>query len=475
VSAALLVRHPPGYEPERRYAYAVTLSELLGLETELVAEDRPDVEITLADGSSDVRLAVADVLFSTPRGQWLTAASLPPRPLERVGLAQLGLQLHPVVDPLPLLYGQGRLEVAPGGSGSRLQIDVFGGLFFLLSRYEELVFGQRDLHDRYSAAGSLAGEEGLLDRPLANEYVEVLWAVLSRLWPRLERRPRRFTLRVSHDVDLPLCRVPLAHARRQALRDLRREHAPLVAARRVATAALGSRLSPEHDLYNTFDFLMRESEALGLRAAFYFFAGNTAGDIDGDYRLDEPWIRRLLREIHDRGHEIGLHASYGTYRDADAIRTEFEALKTACVAIGVEQEAWGGRQHYLRWANPETWQAWDDAGLAYDSTLGFADHAGFRSGICSEYPVFNLRARRALRLRERPLVVMDASLLEYQRLSLEAAAEEILRLQTIVQRFGGDLTLLWHNDRVLSRRARRAFSRSLSAVGGEPATTVRRT
>ncbi len=449
------------------------MAEFLGLSAELVLDDRRDVEITLAGDSSGARLHVADVLFATAENDWLTEASLPRRPLARTYLHQIGGQSLPVAEPLPVLYGDGEPLVA-GELQVRLGIDVFGAAFFLLSRYEELASVTRDSQDRFSAAGSLAYEERLLDRPLVNEYVELLWTLLSRLWPRLRRCRRKATLRLTHDVDLPLCRIPLSEARRLARRDLRREHAPLVALRRLATAALGGKVPPRHDLYNTFDLLMRESESLGVQSAFYFMACNTGGAIDGNYRLDDPWILHLLREISNRGHEIGLHPSYNTFRDPDAVRTEFQSLMAACAAAGVEQEELGGRQHYLRWANPITWQSWEDAGLAYDSTLGFADHAGFRAGTCYEYPVFNLASRRSLRLRERPLIVMDASLLEYQRMPLEAAADEIVRLNSVVKRFDGEMTVLWHNDRLLSRRARRAYHRAITGAARTPAGVVRR-
>lgn len=45
--------------------------------------------------------------------------------------------------------------------------------------------------------------------------------------------------------------------------------------------------------------------------------------------------------------------------------------------------------HYLRWGHPTTLQAWNDAGMDYDSTLGYADSPGFRCGTCFEYPAFN--------------------------------------------------------------------------------------
>ena len=43
--------------------------------------------------------------------------------------------------------------------------------------------------------------------------------------------------------------------------------------------------------------------------AFYFIAGGNHPN-DAWYRIDQPVIRRLLRRIHERGHEIGIHFSY---------------------------------------------------------------------------------------------------------------------------------------------------------------------
>ena len=138
---------------------------------------------------------------------------------------------------------------------------------------------------------------------------------------------------------------------------------------------------------------------------------HTAGEIDGVYSMDDPWIRRLLKKIHDRGHEVGLHLSYNTFRIL--IRRALNLSgSTGMYGEGIDQKVWGGRQHFLRWENPTTWQNWEDAGLDYDSTLGLSHHTGFRCGTCFDYPVFNLVTRTALKLRERPLIVMDSALLE---------------------------------------------------------------
>ena len=207
---------------------------------------------------------------------------------------------------------------------------------------------------------------------------------------------------------------------------------------------------------------MSMSEKRSLRSSFNFIPANTAGAIDGSYTLDDPNIRRLLVAIAERGHEIGFHPGYATFDDPEGTRQDFLRLRAVCDELGIDQPEWGGRQHYLRWRNPTTWQNWDDAGLDYDSTLSFASRAGFRCGVCYEYPVFNLITSERLRLRERPLVVMDASLLSYQRLRPDQAVEQIEKLKERCRRVNGEFTLLWHNDRLLSRRARQAYDRAIS-------------
>ena len=358
-------------------------------------------------------------------------------------------------------------------NGQCLEIgfDLFGGAFFLLTRYEEVARPVRDRHDRFPATASVAYRAGFLDRPVVNEYVELLWQCLQRLWPRLERRPRSPRILLSHDVDWPV--VTLRRSRPQTIRaaagDLVRRRDWRLAVDRWRSWGAVRAGDWDADVGNTFDFIMSESERHGLSSAFNFIAGHSAGAIDGAYTLDDPWIRSLLRRIHDRGHEIGLHPSYNTYLDPERTKAEFARLREACQDLGIEQAVWGGRQHYLRWRNPQTWQNWADAGLTYDSTLGFADEIGFRGGVCYEYPVFNLLTRQRLDLVERPLIVMDATLLgDSDRpggsVSPAAAIAQIVALSDRCRQFDGDFTLLWHNTWLLQESQKAAYQECLGML-----------
>jgi len=153
-------------------------------------------------------------------------------------------------------------------------------------------------------------------------------------------------------------------------------------------------------------------------------------------------------------------------KDLARTRAEFEVLLRVADKLHIVQDRWGGRQHYLRWENPVTWQIWDEVGLDYDATLGFADHVGFRCGTCREFPVFDLKARKSLRLHERPLIVMDGTLLapQYMALQPEQALGWIEHLSNVCCCFGGTFSLLWHNTSLIERWQRELYLEALGVV-----------
>lgn len=93
-----------------------------------------------------------------------------------------------------------------------------------------------------------------------------------------------------------------------------------------------------------------------------------------------------------------------------------------------------------------------------------ADHAGFRCGTCHEFPVFNLRTRKMLELRERPLIAMDTTLENYMALSPRGILEKICYLSSVCRRYGGTLTLLLHNTSLMSERQKQLYLKMLEMI-----------
>jgi hypothetical protein len=469
----LIVQVPPSYPDERQYILYVLLGEFLGLDYVVEVEDRSDILITLRGDSRQKQLTLVDELFTIAPDQWLSQACMPKRPWPWIRPNDFSDE-HPEEWALPVLYGAGtdrdRCANYVGASVTptsiQLNIDLLGSCFFLLTRLEETVVKDRDAHGRFAAASSIVFKEGLLERPLVNEYLELLFWALERLWPDLTRTSREFQFLLSHDVDLTCAakhQSPWSVLLSTGADVLLRNEATTAVKRATSYAAVRSG-KPDRDVFNTFDWMMDLSEQRGLSSAFYFITDSDVGSIDGDYQIDDPEIRALLRRISKRGHEIGLHPNYDSYQDADRIRDQFARLKRVCLQERLHQQRWGGRQHFLRWSNPSTWQHWEDAGLNYDSTLTFADAVGFRCGVCYEYPVFNLHTRKRLKLIERPLVAMEVTLSKYMQYGWDAAAQKLERLADYCRYYHGDMTLLWQNSNLLKRADRLSYQRIIDLL-----------
>jgi len=348
-------------------------------------------------------------------------------------------------------------------NGYDIDYDLLGLTYWMLSRREEVDATQQDEIDRFPAHASHAQRHGYLQRPIVDEWLLVLREVFSRLWPDLSLAQPSFAMRVSHDVD-----VPSVYGFASLPRLLRHAAANLLKRRdwRGALMAPWIRMRTRNELLrndpmNTFDWLMDLSDQHGLVSAFYFICGRTDALRDADYEPEHPAIRALLRHIHQRGHEVGLHPSFNSYLQPRQIAFEAQRLRQVCAQEGVHQDAWGGRMHYLRWRQPITLQAWQEAAMAYDSTLGYAEAPGFRCGTCFEYPAFDPVAEQMLDVRIRPLVAMEISVMASQYLGLgtgTAALECFLELKRACRAVGGVFTLLWHNSNLCTAGERNLYA-----------------
>ena len=156
-----------------------------------------------------------------------------------------------------------------------------------------------------------------------------------------------------------------------------------------------------------------------------------------------------------------LDISYNTYKKPDVMVAEAKKLLSICTQEGIEQKKWGGRMHCLRWEHPATLYGWKNAGMTYDSTLGYADHVGFRCGTCFEYPAFDPVADSQLNLRIRPLIAMEVTVIakRYMGLGLgQDAYDKFTKIKNACRAVNGSFTLLWHNDSLITKQARELYS-----------------
>lgn len=341
--------------------------------------------------------------------------------------------------------------------------DILGLTYWMLNRIEEIGRTDLDNHGRFPAIHSHAYKHGYLERPVVDEWLHVLGQVIQKQWPQVELKQHEFSMKVSHDVDSPslyqfkpwqtIIRMMAGHLLK------RRDIKAFLQAPYIKLSA-GKRLHPQ-DPHNTFDWLMDVSEKNGLTSAFYFICGTTS-NMDADYQPEEPAIRELIQRIHQRGHEIGLHPSYGTYQTPKLIKQEANRLRAVMQKEGIKQNEFGGRMHYLRWQHPTTLQAWNDAGMTYDTTLSYADLPGFRCGTCFEYPAFNTATQQPLQIRIRPLIAMECTIIADRYMNLgygKEAENKFLELKDTCRKVKGCFTLLWHNSHFNSQQDKDLYAK----------------
>jgi hypothetical protein len=409
-------------------------------------------------------LIIPDGLFAMPEKLWLTRESLPRQPLKVWDPKTMEFMFPSI----PVIYGvcNTKFDATNQLHNDKelwIPIDIFGACFFMLTRYEELVKPNRDEHERFPSKAMLCTQEGFATRAIVNEYIDILWECFQKLWPSLTKKKREYRLCLSHDVDNMLSVVgkPLKQVFKRIGRDIIVSRDPLLALRGIQAACMGI---PEKDPCNTFDFIMNISENKGILSTFNFMTELGSSVYDQRYSIKYPWVRHCIRRIVQRGHLIGFHPTYRSYFNTEKIKAEFHQLKKTSEEEGAKQDEWGGRQHYLRWKNPETWLHWEAAGLNYDSTVGFADIVGFRTGCCYEYPVFDLKSRKKLRLRERSLNVMDCVILNNDGSFMNESLEAVSHLNNICKKHDGDFNLLWHNDNVISRQQIKSYTAIVSSL-----------
>ncbi|HXC36322.1 MAG TPA: hypothetical protein VNV43_10635 [Candidatus Acidoferrales bacterium] len=164
--------------------------------------------------------------------------------------------------------------------------------------------------------------------------------------------------------------------------------------------------------------------------------GRRAASYDAAEHLD------LLRKLQVAGNEIGLHG-IDAWRDCTSGRQEQEII---CRLTGVAET--GVRMHWL-FFNEESPSVLEAAGFSYDSTVGYNQTIGYRAGATQVFKPMN-----ATKLLELPMHVMDTALFypNYLNLTPGQAQEAIRPLIENAVRFGGALTVNWHDRSVAPER-----------------------
>ena len=182
--------------------------------------------------------------------------------------------------------------------------------------------------------------------------------------------------------------------------------------------------------YWNFEKIMNLESKFGFKSTFFFLVNKR--DLQPRYNIKK--LRNIIKILDGKGWEIGLHTGLYSYNCFDRILNEKKKLENI-----LGSNISGVRNHFLRIKLPETWFLQSEAGFTYDTTIGFRENIGFRSGFCHPYKSYDYNINKNLKIFELPMNIMDSALL-----SIDKPKEKLKKLIQNVKKHNGLIVINWH-------------------------------
>ncbi len=331
------------------------------------------------------------------------------------------------------------------GSNIIFSYDIITPSFALMSRLEEYSNpDNRDKHGRFLFSSSLSERYSIIDIPLVDEYAMFIRKALTEICKdKISIIPRKPNIIQTHDIDiLQRFRTNVQALKSIFGRDLLINHS--ISDTKTSLSQYKSwKNSCYKDPYIKQIFDFQDIAKKQNRKVIFFFKAQTTGENDATYNIFDELTKNVICRILEAGGEVALHGSYESAISRNLLLTEKHRLAdVAKISITTS------RQHYLRSQISKqinSVEIWESAGIENDYTLGFPEHCGFKCGTCHPYPLYNLLEDRSSNIVEHPLIMMDGTIFDYMKLSVDKAKILIERLLQRVFAVEGDFVLLWHN------------------------------
>lgn len=307
-----------------------------------------------------------------------------------------------------------------------IHFDLFAEAFFWLSGWQECETTELDSHGRFPWKASLQYQWGITEIPVVNYLFSLL---AEELGIKANHSEYAYRIALTHDVD----RITTGWQEDTWFTLKKGDFED-------AAKIIRNKWYSEHDWQNLQEIAQTERQ-YGATSSFYFIPrrGTYQNIKHADYDVRQEQFGKLLNRLEKQGSEIGLHPSVGSHQNKAQLIEDIALLG---------RPVSGGRFHYLMFNNRITPKLLEECGLKYDSTLGFAEHIGFRNGYCFPFYLYDHQNNRPTSVMELPLVIMDTTLRNsaYMGVSADEVVSKISPVLQEIKKFGGTCALLWHNN-----------------------------
>ncbi len=314
--------------------------------------------------------------------------------------------------------------------------DIFAAIFYLLSRYEEYLPHQKDMYGRYAHENSLAFNEGFLNLPLINIWLNDFKKALREKFPSLNFQPSTFNFQPTYDID-----EAFAFNHKGLIKSVGGIAKSVV---NGEWAMVNERLNvlrmKKDDPYDAYEWMNKMHGKNNLRPLYFFHVANEKGKYDQNISPSHPAMQQLIKQ-HAEKYQIGIHPSWASGDDESLLEKEMKILGSI-----TGEKITSSRQHYIRFTLPHTFRRLIAAGITDDYSMGYGSINGFRASVASDFYWYDLEKEQQTNLLLHPFCFMEANSFFEQKYLPQRAYEEMMHYYKAVRSVKGTLITIWHNN-----------------------------
>ncbi|GAB5539409.1 MAG: hypothetical protein Salg2KO_15120 [Salibacteraceae bacterium] len=340
---------------------------------------------------------------------------------KRISAIELNIE---VKDETPLLFAN---DKCPTGH------DTFAACFYFLSLYQEYLPHRSDQHGRFTSKESLQSRLNVLDKAIVDLYAKRFAQCLSEVYPQYNYRLNKPENLVTIDID-QLFAYKAKGMARTALSFIR----DFILKQEQFKKRLDVVMFQKKDPLDCYDEIIELCSKGNADPVFFLQVGETSR-YDHNNPVHLPSVKQRINELALSA-SIGLHPSYFSSEDVAVLTKELERLQeVTSSAVNLS------RQHYLRWRLPNTLGKLAELGITDEYSLAFADVNGFRAGTARGFRFFDLERDEPIDINVHPTHFSDIVAIRNNS-DVAAATEEMQRIKTECDEYGGAFCTMWHPE-----------------------------
>ncbi len=324
-----------------------------------------------------------------------------------------------------------------------INYDLFWNAFLILSRYEEYAAEKEGLKIRSYCSRHPRKDKASFKFPLVNIFFNQLETIITELYPELNfSQEKEFRVDPSHDVDY-IDKTFQLILKQTAFNGFNTFRSILTPGKFFSNLKKTVVYPFKRPSYFCFDYWKNFEKRNGTRSVFYFYVRNNKRSLkqwllDPSYNISSnKKLQEKIQELIADGFEIGLHGSFNSAFDDKLLREEKDTLEKI-IGRPVKRT----RQHWLNYSEFIT-PGLHDKNFEVDSTLGWNDSMGFRSGCASKHRPWDHKNNRPFSYYIVPQVLMDSTIFDYSQ-SYNDVEEAINMLKKLKDHKNVYVSISWH-------------------------------